>query len=144
MLKILKKIHPYISTLLIVYLIGNIVVSQNISTSYFKLSEFNLPKNNLHKEAFDFLISIRKLSEYNVFSTRFKAIFGDSLEADIRKEDEKRLAYFKNLEYIIEKNPKSRDALLKLYLYYIQENQPDKAVYYLNKAKEIDPSLEKL
>lgn len=141
MLKILKKIYPYICALLIVYLIGNIVVSQNISASYFKLSEFNLPKNNLHKEAFDFLISIRKLSDYNVFLPRFKAIFGDSLEADINKEDAKRLVYFKNLKYIIENNPKSRDTLLKLYLYYIQENQPDKAEYFLNKAKEIDPSL---
>ena len=141
MLKIFKKIYPYITALLIVYLLGNIVVSQNISQSYFKLSAFSLPKSNLHAEAFNFLISIRKLPEFETFLPRFKAVFGNSIEDDIKKEDEKRSIYFKNLEYIIEKNPKSRDALLKLYLYYIQENQPDKAVYYLNKAKEIDPSL---
>ena len=144
MLKIFKKIYPYITALLIVYLLGNIVVSQNISQSYFKLSDFSLPKSNLHNEAFNFLISIRKLPEYNIFLPRFKAVFGDSLEEDVKKEDEKRLVYFKNLEYIIEKNPKSRDALLKLYLYYIEENKPDIAIEYLNKAKEIDPSLEKL
>ena len=144
MLKIFKKIYPYITALLIVYLLGNIVVSQNISQSYFKLSDFSLPKSNLHNEAFNFLISIRKLPEFETFLPRFKAVFGNSIEDDIKKEDGKRSIYFKNLEYIIEKNPKSRDALLKLYLYYIQENQPDKAIYYLNKAKEIDPSLNKL
>jgi len=144
MLKIFKKIYPYITALLIVYLLGNVVVSQNISSSYYKLTDFSLPKSNLHNEAFNFLISIRKLPEYNIFLPRFKAVFGDSLEEDVKKEDEKRLVYFKNLEYIIEKNPKSRDALLKLYLYYIEENKPDIAIEYLNKAKEIDPSLEKL
>jgi len=144
MLKILKKIYPYIGALFIVYLLGNIVVSQNVSPIYYKLSTISLSKKALHNDAFNFLTSIRKLSEFNEFLPRFTAVFGSSLNEDIRKEDEKRAAYFKNLEYIIEKNPKSRDALLKLYLYYIQENEPDKAIYYLNKAKEVDPSLNNL
>lgn len=141
MLKILKIIYPYMGALLIVYLLGNIVVSQNISPIYYTLSDLSLSKKSLHDDAFNFLVSIRKLPEFEQFLPRFIAIFGSSIDEDIKKEDDKRLAYFKNLEYIIEKNPKSRDALLKLYLYYIQENEPDKATYYLNKAKEVDPSL---
>lgn len=144
MLKIFKKIYPYIWAFLIVYLLGNIVVSQNISSSYYKLSDFSLSKNSLHTEAFDFLVSIRKLPEFDLLLPRFKAVFGSSLEEDVKKEDEKRALYFKNLEYIIEKNPKSRDALLKLYLFYIEENKPDIALEYLNKAKKIDPSLNNL
>ena len=143
MLKILKIIYPYIGVLLIAYLLGNIVVSQNVSPIYYTLSDLSLSKKSLHDGAFNFLMSIRKLPEFEQFLPRFIAVFGSSIGEDIKKEDDKRLAYFKNLEYIIEKSPKSRDALLKLYLYYVQENEPDKAIYYLNKAKEVDPSLEK-
>ena len=141
MLKILKIIYPYIGALLIAYLLGNIVVSQNISPIYYTLSNLSLSKKSLHDDAFNFLMSIRKLPEFEQFLPRFSAVFGGSIDEDIKKEDDKRLVYFKNLEYIIEKSPKSRDALLKLYLYYIQENEPDRAVEYLNRAKEVDPSL---
>ena len=143
MTKILKTISPYIGALLIVYLLGNIVVSQNVSPIYYNLSDSNLSKNNLYDDAFNFLVSIRSLSEYEQFLPRFEAVFGSVLDEDIKKHDEKQSAYFENLKYALDKNPKSRDALLKLYLYYIQQGDPEKAQEYLDKAKKVDPTLEK-
>ena len=141
MSKIFKKISPYLGVLLIAYLLGNIIFSQNVSPIYYNLSNSNLSKQNLYNQAFNFLLSIRDLPEFNEFLPRFEAVFGDVLKDDIKKEDEKNLNYFKNLEYVIDKNSKSRDALLKLYIYYIQKGEPNKALQYLNKAKEVDPSI---
>jgi tetratricopeptide (TPR) repeat protein len=143
MTKILKKISPYIGALLIVYLLGNIIASQSVSPIYYNLSNPTLSKKNLYEEALSFLISIRNLPEFEQFLPRFEAVFGSILSENIKEYDNKQSAYFKNLEYVIDKNPKSRDALLKLYLYYIQQGDPEKAQEYLDKAKEVDPSLGK-
>ncbi|MEX1052258.1 MAG: tetratricopeptide repeat protein [Patescibacteria group bacterium] len=141
MTKILKKISPYFGALLIVYLLGNIVASQNVSPIYYNLSDSNISKKNLYDETFGFLVSIRNLPEFEEFLPRFEAVFGNIISDDIKKHDEKQTLYFENLEFILDKNPKSRDALLKLYLYYIQQGNPEKAQEYLDKAKEIDPTL---
>ncbi|MFH1827202.1 MAG: hypothetical protein ABH812_02070 [bacterium] len=141
MTKIFKKISPYLGALLIVYLLGNIIFSQNVSPVYYSLSNTSLSKQSLYDQALEFLLSIRSLPEFNEFSPRFEAVYGNVLKEDIIAEDEKNSNYYKNLEYILDKNSKSRDALLKLYVYYIQNNQPDKAIEYLNKAKKVDPNI---
>lgn len=143
MTKIFKKISPYLGALLIAYLLGNIVFSQNVSPLYYNLSNTNLNKQSLYDQALEFLLSIRNLPEFNKFSPRFEAVYGNVLVEDIKKEDDKNSNYFKNLEYILDKNSKSRDALLKLYLYHVQKGDPEKAQEYLNKAREVDPSLGK-
>jgi len=141
MKKIYKKILPYLAALLVVYLISNIVWSQNISNIYFELNDIKSNKKDMQKGAFDFLISIKKLPVYKAYFDMYKRIFWNSLESDISYENKKRVDYLKSLNQLIKENPKSRDVLYKLYIFYKNDGNLQKAHEYLNKIKEVDPSF---
>ncbi len=141
MIKVYKKITPFLAALIIVYLIANIVWSQNISSIYFKLSNIKSSKIEMKKSAYNLLISIRKLPFYKDYLTRYKNVFGNSIEEDIRIENKKRFDYLENLNALLEKNPKSRDVLFRLYIYYKEEGNIQKALQYLNTLKQIDPDF---
>jgi tetratricopeptide (TPR) repeat protein len=139
MSKVYKKILPYIAAFVIAYLISNIVWSQNISNVYFKLVGIKSAKKDMQESAYNLLVSIRKLSVYNDYLRMFKDVFGKTIEQDVNYENKKRLDYLNSLNGLIGKNPKSRDVLYKLYLYYKNEGDEKKANEYLIKAQKIDP-----
>lgn len=115
------------------FLILNITASQDISPTYFKLI------NGDKKAVVEFLSRIKKLPEFTTEFIKYKDHVAD-LEKKLYEEDLKRKQVIKKFEQILEKSPKSRDALYSLYNLY-KQGDPAKSEEYLKRAKEVDPEI---
>jgi len=116
-------------------LLSNIVVSQTTHPLYFQII------NDDKKAVVEFLKKIKPIAEFPYFFEMSKKIYGEEIEKDVFAETWERKAMIIKLEQLLVKNPKARDVLYGLYLLYHKEGNKIKANEYLDKAKEIDPSL---
>lgn len=117
-----------------VYLLSNIISSQDVSSTYFNLI------NGDEIAVATFLKSIKTLPEYDMELAKYKEIMPD-VEIEIFKDDLKKRALITNFERILEKNPSSRDALYNLYLLNKDIGDQNRANDYLRLAREIDPEI---
>jgi tetratricopeptide (TPR) repeat protein len=122
---------------LLAFLFSNILLSQFISPIYFQMV------NEDKSAVVSFLKKSQTLPEYEAVFTEQKAIFGDSLRTDVYSDKMKREKLISQLEDVADQNPKNRDVLYDLYLLYKQNGDTEKAQQYLDRAKAIDPLVEK-
>lgn len=117
-----------------VYLLNNIISSQDISPTYFNLV------NGDEMAVATYLKSIKSLPEYDMELAKYKEAMPD-VEIEIFKDDLEKRTLITNFERILEKNPSSRDALYNLYLLNSSSGDQNQALEYLRRAREIDPEI---
>lgn len=124
---------------LFLFLTENIYSSQAISPLYSRITSIT---NN--KLAYvDFLKQIKLLPEYDKYLSMAKNIYGNSVEGDIFSDLKKRQDEIFRLEETLKRNLQSRDILYSLSKLYGAQGDKEKENLYLEKAKEIDPAVEK-
>jgi len=123
-----------LSLLFFLFLIINIVFSQNISSLFVGMV------NNQRQAVVDYLKRIKVLPQFKKELVNYQEIYGHGLTNEVFKDERLREEKIAELESILQKNNQARDVLYDLYLLYKAEGNNDKAQSYLNKAKEIDPS----
>lgn len=120
--------------LLFMFLIANILYSQIMPEEYFQLLQGK-------DEAF---VSVIRQGKDTSF---FKSLLPENKntinakEADIFADTHQRKAQIEILEETLTLNPESRDVLYALHLLYKGEGQMEESSRYLEKAREIDPSV---
>jgi len=119
------------------FLLFNLIASQLVSPLYFQLTKED--KNAVVA----FLQKIKNLPVFPYFLDINKKIYGDSLEQEVFAEDNERKETIAKFESLLQKNQKSRDVLYNLYLLYNEDGNKIKAEEYFQKAKEIDPAIER-
>lgn len=113
----------------------NIVSSQKVSPLFGDLFTGNRPA------LVQFLKQISPLPEFKTFFTYNEEGYGRALEYDVFREVREEHFLIANYEKVLNRNPKSRDALYNLYLLYRNQKNGEKAQHYLQRAREIDPML---
>lgn len=134
----LKPLISIIFAILTIFLILNILYSQNISPLYFTLVSED------KKAVVNFLKKIKLLPDKNYFKDQlaeYKGIYGDSIRDDVFKDDKNRQESIKEMQKLLEKSPNSRDLLYNLYLLEKEEGNKTQSQIYLQKAKEIDVNI---
>lgn len=119
-----------------VYVLANIIVSQSPNPLYYRL--FSYDRNAMVK----FLQQIRLLPEFHAFFSIAKNMYGNSITNDVFASRVRREALIKEYESLLVKTPKSRDLLYNLSILYRAQGDEEKADYYLEEAKKIDPTLQ--
>ena len=118
------------------FLFLNIFASQRISPIYFQLI------NNNRKATVEFLKTIKPHPQFSFYLTTNINNFDHFLENEVFSEqriNEEKIAELKSL---LQKNPKSRDIIYKLYLVNKDLGNNQEAEKYLKLAREIDPNIE--
>ena len=118
-----------------VYVIVNFVFSQLISPLYFRQVV------DERDSIVSYLQSVRSLPTFQKDLILYKNLYGKRIEEEVFYNDTLRENKIIELEETLQKNPSSRDTLYNLYLLYSQAGNEQKAIEYLNKARQIDPAL---
>ncbi len=128
-------VQTSIALVLGLWLLFNLVSSQLMSPLYFNL----VSENRL--AAASYLKHIQMLPQFLAELNKYRQIYGadiaDFVFADKRQETQEINIY----EAALCKNPESVTALYNLSLLYGENGNTQKAEEYLNKAKELDPSI---
>ncbi len=111
-----------------IFLLANIIFSQNFSEIFFRLVNFE------KKSVVNFLEKIRQ--EKNFFSQLkyFENFYGEEIKNQVFQKENEKKQTIKKLEQILEKNPKSIDVLYSLFLLTNDKK-------YFQQAKSIDPEI---
>jgi len=120
---------------LFLYLFFNVFSSQTISPVYFGVV------NKDKKEVVQYLKTIRQQPLFISELQKYKNIYGNNIENGVFSEEKQKIDEIKNLEQILEKSPYSRDVLYRLYLLNKDLGNKQMTEEYLNRAKEIDPTI---
>ncbi len=113
----------------------NVYYSQAISPLYFQLIDDN------KEAAINFLKRIKNIPEFKTEFIKYTDLYGSKIKERVFEDEKKRRETIKQLEQVLEKNPKARDILYGLYLLYQAEGDEKKAEDYFNRAKTIDPMI---
>jgi len=127
--------YYFLSVLVFFFVFLNIYSSQTISSLYF------LVANERYPAAVEFIQRIRSLPDFSFFLAINKKIYGQKLQEDVFAQENQKKQQIAELEAILEKNPKARDALLRLSALYNELGNKIKEKQYWQKAKEVDPNL---
>lgn len=120
---------------ILVFLFLNVFLSQYVPPLYFQFM------NDGQNAAAYYLQLIRPLHQFSSELARLSNIYGKGLEdAAYGREIEEKIL-IQNYEQILQKNPYARDILLRLFSMYIEKGDKKLALEYLQRAKEVDPSL---
>lgn len=122
---------------LIIYLVANIALSQLISPLYFtfvkKESSAIVP----------FLVSIKSLPIFDSKLLLYKNLYGAHIEGEVFTEELRKNALINNFERILKINPSARDIYYNLSVLFRARGDEKKSNEYFQKAKMIDPSIDK-
>lgn len=133
--KMLKILRYAVVGFFVLFLMINLISSQTISSIFFKFV------NNDRKATVSFLQKIKDHPDYQIILKMHDNIYGKSIRSEIYSEESKKKALINNLEQQLTINPKARDILYSLYQLYLADGDKKKADYYLQRAKEVDPSI---
>jgi hypothetical protein len=138
--EVLKFIILDIISPLTVFIIGgfllmNIIYSQAINPLYNRVIDNDRPAT------IEFLKKIRSLPVFKDELMAYQSTYGSVIADEVFKEERSRKAMIGKLESLLEKNPKSPDVLYELYELNKTEGNIGLAKQYLERAKEIDPSI---
>lgn len=128
---------PITAFALVLFLILNITVSQLIHPLYYKVA------NEDGEATVEMLILSKHLPEFKEMLAMQDKIFGPSIESEVFQREIQRNDRIGALEALLQKNPKARDVLYTLYKLYNENGEKGRAREYLDRAKEIDPTLQK-
>ena len=126
----------FVGLVFCVLVFSNIYASQSISSVYFDLTK---GKRNA---VVRFLKRIKNLSFFQRELEKAKLEFGKEIEEEVFSEEKRIKEKIKKLEKALDKNPKARDVLYALSALYRTLGKKDKADFYFQKAKSVDPALE--
>lgn len=130
-------------TLFFLYVLNNIVLSQALSPTYYKLFSPNLLSSSEDRNTMvDFLRDIRDTDDYSYYRAMAVNTFGDGIEQEVDSEQYERTNKIVNLEDILKKNLNARDVLYELSILYKDQGEGDQASIYLERAKKVDPLVE--
>lgn len=130
------------SVLLAVFLLANIVASQTVSPLYFNLVSPPQPTADKFQNAITFLIAIESLPQYQEHLNYYRNLYGETIVDSVSGPKRERLLLLQSFEQILQKNPKSRDILYSLSVFYRETGDEIKAEEYLRQAKDLDPAIE--
>ncbi len=120
--------------LLLLFLYGNISLSQSVTPLYFTLFDNE-------KATVRFLQSIQSLPEFTSYFRMAKNIFGSQIEQKVYQESRDRKQMIGKLEALLRRSPKARDALYNLSVLYKAEGDEERSQNYLERAREVDPLI---
>lgn len=118
---------------LVVFLLFNIVYSQNISSLYPSFADEDKTSSVL------FLKTIRSLPDFNGLLSRYESIFDKSIVGLVYKDERQRKTQIEKLNQALEKNPKAKEVLSALSKLYKEDGNELKAEEFFKKTKAIDP-----
>ncbi len=118
-----------------IWLAANIFSSQYVSPDYVGVV------GNQKQSVISYLRKIKTWPKFMTELNNYKETYGDILEEEVFKIDRERKEKIGKLEEFLTKNNQARDVLYGLYILYKEEGDNSKATEYLNRAKEIDPTL---
>ncbi len=121
---------------LLLFVVANVYASQNFSPLFYRLVEVRDIVS-----AKEFLQYIKGTEHYQAQYWYFNHMFNNGLVEERVAEQQQTLATKERFRQILEKNPKSRDALIMLALYELRGGNEKEAARYYTQAKEIDPWL---
>lgn len=117
------------------FLILNIAFSQNVSSLLVGVV------NNQKPAVVDYLKKIKHLLQFQDELKNYQQRYGVSLKNEVFKDERLRREEIARLEQLLIKNNQARDVLYKLYLLYKEDGDSNKARQYLDRAKEVDPTI---
>jgi tetratricopeptide (TPR) repeat protein len=117
------------------FLILNIAFSQNVSSLLVGVV------NNQKPAVVDYLKKIKPLLQFQDELKNYQQRYGVSLKDEVFKDETLRREEIARLEQLLIKNNQARDVLYKLYLLYKEDGDSNKARQYLDRAKEVDPTI---
>lgn len=136
--KIRKSFHRGVLLLVLVimtlFLFVNIIFVQSVTPLYQDVANGELTA------LIRFFAKAKSLKDFQEILPEVNQTF-NLYETSVYAEDRKRKEAIQQLESILQKNSQARDVLFTLSLLYKKENNPDRAAYYLQKAKEVDPLI---
>jgi len=122
---------------LFVFLLANCILTQTVSPLYGQVMRSNREASSL------FLKHIRKLPVFEQVYIEQNNLYGGVLRDSVFNEELSRQDQVTKLERAIRMYPNSRDALYALSLIYREDGDTVKADSYLERAKQIDPLVER-
>ena len=120
---------------LVLYLAANIWLSQKISPLYFQFLQ------DERSSIVEFLRGIRTLPVFQEKLILYKNLYGRGIENEVFASDVRRQELINKLEQLLKNNPSERDILYSLYILYSDQGNTNIANVYLERAKEIDPTI---
>lgn len=114
-------------------LIGNIVGSQLIPSSYFAFVQED------KTAAVELLRAMKLRPEFPTLAGIQRSIYGPSIDQELFAEERGREERINELEELLKSNPKSRDVLYALSVLYKEKKDMSRSDAYLKRAREIDP-----
>lgn len=115
--------------------IANIIASQQLPALFYSFIDGG------RDAVASYLSHIKTLPLFQKEMVRYKNEFGVSLEEDVFREDVQRKKEIRAIEAELKKQPKSPDLLYSLALLYKEDRNNEMAALYLEKAKELDPTI---
>ena len=97
--------------------------------------------NNQKPAVVDYLKKIKPLLQFQDELKNYQQRYGVSLKNEVFKDERLRREEIARLEQLLIKNNQARDVLYKLYLLYKEDGDSNKARQYLDRAKEVDPTI---
>lgn len=122
---------------LFVYLLANCILTQTISPLYQQMVKSD------REAAIVFLKYIRKLPVFERIYADQNALYNGELRDGVFREELSRQEQVTKLEKAVKQYPNSRDVLYALSIIYREDGEVEKASYYLERAKQIDPLVER-
>lgn len=119
--------------LILIGLIGNIVGSQLIPSSYFAFVRED------KSAVLDLLKAMKLQPEFPSLAGIQRSIYGPSIDEELFAEERRREERINELEELLKSNPKSRDVLYALSVLYTEKKDLNRSNIYLKRAREIDP-----
>lgn len=135
MIMVQRFLWGFVLSMFGAFVIANIALTQTISPLYFK--QVVDEKNTI----VSYLRSVKSLPSFQKDLILYKNLYGKRIEEEVFYDEQMREAKIQELEGLLQKNPQSRDTLYNLYLLYSQKGNEERALDYLQRAREIDPAL---
>lgn len=128
--------------LVVVFFFGFIFLFLNITYSQFVSPIYTSLVAGKRLSAIEYLKRIKALRQFQQELAVYKKIYGDSIEEEVFRDDFERKKTIARLEQLLKQNSKARDVLYRLYLLHKEDGNEKKAAEYLQKAKDVDPTIQ--
>ena len=128
-------IPPFLVFILGVFLVMNVISSQNISPIYQGLIDGD------KSAVIAYLLKIKDIPALRSEVVKYANAYGRSVTDEVYKDEMERKSSIVRLEKLLRLNPKSRDVLYALYKLEKQNGRAEEAESYLQRARSIDPRI---
>ena len=121
---------------LLIFMASNVYISQRFPSLYFRIVQ-----DRDIESSKEFLQHIKGSPLYKSQYAYFNNLFKNELNEERMFEEQKNYATKEKYRTMLQKNPKSRDALVMLALYELRGGNNEEAARFYSQAKAVDPWL---